>query len=73
MAARRQRRCAVDEAALLASEPGDVQLERVRHAQFAHLRVTARGERFAPEPDLLSHIAMLRQHFGAPVVTGSFT
>lgn len=56
----------VDE--ILATEPGARPLEQMRHKQFAHLRV--RGERFAPGPDLDSHIAMLREHYGEPVMTG---
>lgn len=53
---------------VLATEPGGEELERVRHRQFAALRI--RGERFRPEPELMSHIAMIRDHFGEPVMTG---
>jgi hypothetical protein len=53
---------------VLATEPGGEELERMRHKQFAHLKV--RGERFDPGPDLLSHIAMIREHFGEPQMTG---
>jgi hypothetical protein len=53
---------------VLATEPGGEELENMRHKQFAHLKV--RGERFAPAPDLLSHIAMIRDHFGEPQMTG---
>lgn len=52
---------------VLALEPGGEDLERLRHRQFAHLRI--RGERFRAEPDLLSHIEMLVKHFGKPVRT----
>lgn len=55
----------VDE--VLATEPGDRQLEAMRHKQFRHLRI--RGERFRPEPDLLSHVAMVREHYGEPNMT----
>ena len=52
---------------VLATEPGDRQLEAMRHKQFRHLRI--RGERFRPEPDLMSHIAMIREHCGEPKMT----
>lgn len=54
---------------LLATEPGGEELEDMRHKQFAGLRI--RGERFRPEPELMSHIAMIREHFGEPVITGT--
>jgi hypothetical protein len=54
--------------AVLATEPGGMQLERMRHKQFAHLR-RGRLEDFEPAEDLLSHVAMLREHFGAPRIT----
>jgi hypothetical protein len=54
--------------AVLATEPGDRGLERLRHQQFAHLRL-GRLERFTPADDLDSHIAMLLDHFGPPTVT----
>jgi len=50
---------------ILATEPGSEPLERLRHKQFAHLRI--RGERFRPEQDLLDHIEMIRKHYGVPV------
>lgn len=53
---------------VLATEPGGEELEKMRHQQFKHLKV--RGERFTPAPDLLSHIAMIRDHFGEPRITG---
>lgn len=53
---------------VLATEPGGEDLETMRHEQFRHLKV--RGERFTPAPDLLSHIAMIREHFGEPRITG---
>jgi hypothetical protein len=59
----------VDE--LLATEPGGEDLEGMRHRQFAALRI--RGERFQPGPDLMSHITMLREHYGEPVMTGYLT
>jgi hypothetical protein len=43
---------------ILAVEPGGLQLERLRHREFAHLRV--RGERFSPGDDLMAHIASVR-------------
>lgn len=52
---------------VLATEPGGREIETLRHRQFAALRV--RGERFQPGPELLSHIAMIREHFGEPVIT----
>ena len=52
---------------ILATEPGSADLEKARHKQFAHLHV--RGERFAMGEDLLSHIAMIREHFGPPKIT----
>lgn len=53
---------------ILATEPGDVALERMRHKQFAADRV--RGERFRMSAELGSHIAMIREHFGEPKMTG---
>ena len=54
--------------AMLATEPGGRELERMRHRQFKHLRL-GRWERFQPEADLLSHVAMIREHFGEPNIT----
>lgn len=42
---------------VLATEPGDHELEHQRHEQFAHLRIT--GEWFESGPDLLAHISGL--------------
>lgn len=53
---------------VLATEPGPAELERMRHRQFAHLRV--RGERFRRGEDLISHVAMIRAHYGPPRMTG---
>lgn len=54
---------------ILATEPGEEQLERLRHQQFAHLRVPPGRERFRPESELLDHIKMLRSHYGPPSKT----
>ena len=53
---------------VLATEPGGRDLEGMRHRQFAHLR-RGRLEEFERAEDLLSHIAMIREHFGAPKIT----
>jgi hypothetical protein len=53
---------------ILATEPGDQNLEAMRHKQFAGLRV--KGERFRDVPELRNHIAMIRDHFGPPQMTG---
>jgi len=53
---------------ILATEPGDRQLEKMRHKQFAAQRI--RGERFRLDDELAAHIAMIREHFGPPVKTG---
>jgi len=58
----------VNRDAILATEPGGRGLERMRHRQFKHLRL-GRWERFHPEADLLSHVAMIREHFGEPNIT----
>lgn len=44
---------------VLAVERGDRSIESQRHAQFAHLRITRRGEWFRADPDLLAHIDTL--------------
>lgn len=54
---------------VLATEPGGYDLEKIRHQQFAHLR-HGRIEDFTPAEDLLSHIAMLVEHYGPPKITG---
>lgn len=51
--------------AVLAIEPGYMELEKLRHRQFARLR-HGRSEDFDPAPDLLSHVEMIRAHYGAP-------
>jgi hypothetical protein len=51
----------VEPGAVLVTEPGGEPLERMRHAQFKHLRL-GRWENFRAEPDLLSHVEMLRAH-----------
>jgi hypothetical protein len=51
----------VDPDAVLVTEPGGEPLERMRHAQFAHLRI-GRRENFRVEADLVSHVEMLRAH-----------
>jgi hypothetical protein len=53
---------------VLATEPGGRDLEKERHAQFAHLKV--RGERFSAGEDLLSHIEAIREQHGEPNMTG---
>jgi hypothetical protein len=60
--------------AVLATEPGSYDLERMRHKQFADLRFTngmpgVDLEDFEPGQVLLDHIAMLRKHFGDPQIT----
>lgn len=50
---------------VLAIEPGPIELERMRHQQFAEHRITSLGEWFRIHPDLLTHIDMLVKHFGA--------
>ncbi|WP_328339509.1 GIY-YIG nuclease family protein [Micromonospora sp. NBC_00421] len=49
---------------VMAIEPGPIELEQMRHRQFAVHRITSRGEWFHMHPDLLAHIEMLVQHFG---------
>lgn len=49
---------------LLALEPGPVQLERMRHKQFKAHRLAVNSEWFYENPDLLSHIQMLVDHYG---------
>lgn len=45
---------------LLATEPGDFDLETQRHREFAHLKIDdGRKDYFRPGPDLLAHIAAL--------------
>lgn len=51
---------------ILATEPGHVELERLRHKQFEHLHVPPGRERFRADPELMAHIAMLLDHYGPP-------
>jgi hypothetical protein len=62
----RMRRLRPDE--LLAVEPGNLALELGRHRQFAAFRVPHDDGRewFAPEPELLEHIAGMTQLYEAP-------
>lgn len=52
---------------LLALEPGSVEVESQRHAQFASLRMR-RTERFHDAPVLREHIAQLIETLGRPVL-----
>jgi hypothetical protein len=53
--------------AVLAIEPGDPELERLRHTQFTSLRDRNVGrEHFTPGPDLISLIRELRKEQGVP-------
>lgn len=63
-----QRLAAVPHDELIAYEPGPPELEKMRHQQFEELKV-ARREWFREGPELLSHIAMLREHYGEPDVS----
>lgn len=53
---------------VLATEPGGRELEAKRHQQFKALRI-GRRESFVDDPELLSHIDMIRAHFGPPRIT----
>ncbi len=44
---------------LLATEPGGELVERMRHREFADIRI--KGEWFRPSPELLTHIESLKQ------------
>lgn len=52
----------VPSAILLAAEPGSADLERRRHDQFAHLRLSEGPERewFARDDALMAHISLMR-------------
>lgn len=50
---------------ILAVEPGDRLLERRRHVQFKHLRMGT-SEHFKPAPELIEHVAAVREQHGAP-------
>lgn len=53
--------------AVLATEPGDTELEKIRHGQFEDMRDPNVGnEYFHPEPPLLAHIRTLREEHGIP-------
>lgn len=53
--------------AVLAIEPGDVELEKIRHGQFEDTRNPKVGnEYFHPQPPLLVHIRALREEHGVP-------
>lgn len=60
---RRLKALLVDSAALLAIEPGDHRKEKLRHRQFAHLRI-GMSEFFTPAGDLLEHIDGIVRTFG---------
>lgn len=51
---------------LLAAEPGGFELERKRHQQFRKWRYQRRKEDFGEGPDLLQHIALVREEHGDP-------
>jgi hypothetical protein len=51
---------------VLAAEPGTRDLEKARHAQFKATRIDCRREDFLESPELMSHIQMVRAHFGDP-------
>ena len=67
--AQRLRSLRVDSDAVLATEPGDRQLEAMRHAQFKSCRIGTR-ENFKPTEELLSHIDMIARHAESPQLTG---
>lgn len=64
---------------LLATEPGSMILEKRRHSEFGHLRVSSREkgnpnrrEIFFPAVELIEHVNVLRQGQGyAPITTPS--
>ena len=51
---------------ILAFEPGGVDEEFARHMQFVDLRLGIRGEHFRAEPELMEHIADMRNQHGTP-------
>lgn len=53
----------VDLEDVLATEPGGQPLEYLRHKQFAADRIHPRREDFRPSDALMSHIAMLVEHY----------
>lgn len=56
--------------AILATEPGDREVEKQRHRQFAHIRGSLGREYFTPHPDLEAHIEAVRAEHGEPTITG---
>ncbi|WP_199888876.1 hypothetical protein [Streptomyces badius] len=52
--------------AILAFEPGGLDLEANRHRQFAWCRVAKRGEYFRPSPGLIAHIEATLAEHGPP-------
>lgn len=63
----RQRFDALMPDAILAIEPGDKELEGIRHTQFEPLRDRNVGrEYFTPGPELIAHIRELREEQGVP-------
>lgn len=54
---------------VLATEPGGPELERLRHKEFAGLRI-GRREDFWPHDRLLRHIELIRETYGPPRVHG---
>lgn len=55
--------------AVLAIEPGDVQLEKIRHEQFTDMRDPNVGnEYFHPRAPLIEHIRALREEHGVPSI-----
>lgn len=52
--------------AVLATEPGNEELERVRHKQFHSIRYDLSCEYFHPDPALINHIRQLRAKHGVP-------
>lgn len=61
----------VDISEVLATEPGDRDLERRRHREFAEER-QGRRENFNPSRRLLAHIEALKEQHGEPNITGYF-
>jgi hypothetical protein len=64
--ANRMRKLRLPLTCLLALEPGDIELERLRHAEFSAVRATRdeapnAREWYIPAPELLDHINVLRR------------
>jgi hypothetical protein len=51
---------------ILAFEPGDAEVERLRHRQFRAARVARKGEYFYQTEELTAHIAVMREEHGDP-------